>query len=197
MAQTELRDCEALIIGGSAGSLEVLLNVLPELDMKMSFPIIIVVHRKPGADSLLPNLLAGRTRLQVKEADEKEDIQAGVIYIAPTDYHLLIENDHTFSLDYSEKINYSRPSIDATFESAAAVYKDKLVCMLLSGSNADGVQGLQAVKDFGGIAVIQDPRSAQIAYMPAQAAENVKIDFTLSIKDTAEFINLLSRKKAP
>lgn len=197
MEEAELKQCEALIIGGSAGSLEVLLNVLPDLDTDLSFPIIVVVHRKQGSDSLLPSLLSGKTEMEVKEADEKEEIRPGVIYIAPSDYHLLIENDHTFSLDYSEKINYSRPSIDATFESAAAVYKEKLVCMLLSGSNADGVKGLQAVKAFGGTAVIQDPKSAQIAYMPAQAAENVKIDYALSIKDTSEFINLLSRKKAP
>ncbi|MDB5020651.1 MAG: Chemotaxis protein CheB [Pedobacter sp.] len=184
--------CEALIIGGSAGSLDVLLKVLPDLNGDLSFPIIIVVHRKRGTDSLLPDLLSGKTRLRVKEADEKETIKAGFIYIAPSDYHLLIENDRSFSLDFSEKINYSRPSIDATFEAAAEVYKDKLVCMLLSGSNSDGVNGLKVVKAFGGIAVIQDPKSAQVSYMPAQAAENVKIDYTLGIKDAAKFINLLS-----
>jgi two-component system chemotaxis response regulator CheB len=185
--------CEALVIGGSAGSLDVLLRVLPDLSPELSFPIIIVVHRKHGADSLLPGLLSGKTKLTVKEVDEKEDIRPGVIYIAPSDYHLLIEQDHTFSLDYSEKVNYSRPSIDVAFQAAAAVYRENLVCMLLSGSNADGVEGLKVVKAYGGIAAIQDPNSAQISYMPAQAAQNVKIDYTLSIKDTAEFINLLSR----
>jgi two-component system chemotaxis response regulator CheB len=184
--------CEALVIGGSAGSLDVLLRVLPHLSPDLSFPIIIVVHRKHGADSLLPELLSGKTKLTVKEVDEKEKIRAGVIYIAPSDYHLLIEKDHTFSLDYSEKVNYSRPSIDVTFQAAAEIYKQNVVCMLLSGSNADGVNGLKSVKAFGGLAVIQDPSSAQVPYMPAQAAENVKIDYTLSIKDTAEFINLLS-----
>jgi two-component system chemotaxis response regulator CheB len=192
MEESKLMDCEALIIGGSAGSLDVLLKVLPDLNGDLSFPIIIVVHRKRGTDSLLPDLLSGKTRLRVKEADEKETIKAGFIYIAPSDYHLLIENDRSFSLDFSEKINYSRPSIDATFEAAAEVYKDKLVCMLLSGSNSDGVNGLKVVKAFGGIAVIQDPKSAQVSYMPAQAAENVKIDYTLGIKDAAKFINLLS-----
>ncbi len=184
--------CEALVIGGSAGSLDVLLRVLPDLSPDLSFPIIIVVHRKHGADSLLPELLSGKTKLLVKEVDEKEKIRAGVIYIAPSDYHLLIEKDHTFSLDYSEKINYSRPSIDVTFQAAAEIYQQNVVCMLLSGSNADGVNGLKTVKAFGGLAVIQDPKSAQVSYMPAQAAENVKIDYTLSIKDTSEFINLLS-----
>jgi two-component system chemotaxis response regulator CheB len=192
MAETQLRPCDAMVIGGSAGSLDVLLKVLPDLNVNLSFPIIIVVHRKHGADSLLPALLSGRTKLKVKEAEEKDRLLPGYIYVAPSDYHLLIENNRTFSLDYSEKINYSRPAIDVTFESAALVYRDKLVCMLLSGSNSDGVKGLNAVKAFEGTAVIQDPLSAQSAYMPAQAAQNVKIDFTLSIKDTAEFINLLS-----
>ena len=184
--------CDALIIGGSAGSLDVLLKVLPVLNPAIDFPILIVVHRKHGTDSLLPELLSGRTKLAVKEVEEKEQIVPGTIYIAPSDYHTLIERDHTFSLDYSEKVNYSRPAIDVTFQTAAEVYKDKLVCVLLSGSNADGVNGLKSVKLFGGKAVVQDPESAQVAYMPAQAVAQVKIDHVLAIEDMAEFINLLS-----
>jgi two-component system chemotaxis response regulator CheB len=184
--------CDALIIGGSAGSLDVLLKVLPLLDPALSFPIVIVIHRKHGTDSLLPELLSGRTRLIVKEVDEKEPVVAGRVYIAPSDYHTLIEQDHTFSLDYSEKINYSRPAIDATFQTAAEVYGEKLVCLLLSGSNADGVNGLKSVNLWGGTAIIQDPATAQVAYMPEQAAIHAKIDYTLRIEDMAEFINLLS-----
>lgn len=184
--------CNALVIGGSAGSLDVLLKVLPDIDVNISFPIIIVVHRRHGADSLLPTLLSSRTKLAVKEADEKEEITAGTVYIAPSDYHLLIEHDETFSLDYSEKINYSRPAIDATFQTAAEVYKTGLACLLLSGSNADGVNGLQSVKAWGGTVLIQDPESAQVAYMPEQAKQQVAIDRTLAIEDIAEFINLLS-----
>ncbi len=187
-----MKTCEALIIGGSAGSLDVLLRVIPNLRTDLSFPIIIVIHRKHGADSLLPDLLRGRTALKVKEVEEKEPILAGTIYIAPSDYHLLIEQDRSFSLDSSEKINYSRPSIDVTFQTAAEVYEDTLVCMLLSGSNADGVNGLKAVKSYRGRAIIQNPASAQVPYMPAQAAQNVVIDASLNIEDTAEFINLLS-----
>jgi len=184
--------CEALIIGGSAGSLDVLLKVLPALRYDLSFPIVIVVHRKYGTDSLLPELLAGKTRLHVKEVDEKERLVAGTIYIAPSDYHTLVEQDRTFSLDYSEKINYSRPAIDVTFQTAAEVYQKKLVCLLLSGSNADGVNGLKSVKSWGGVAAIQDPSTAQVAYMPEQASIHVKIDHFLAIEDMAEFINLLS-----
>jgi two-component system chemotaxis response regulator CheB len=193
MEEDELmKTCEALIIGGSAGSLDVLLKVLPDLRPDLPFPIIIVIHRKHGADSLLPELLKSRTTLNVKEAEEKEPILAGTIYIAPSDYHLLIEQDRTISLDSSEKINYSRPSIDVTFQTAAEIYEDKLVCMLLSGSNADGVNGLKAVKSYRGRALIQNPADAQVPYMPAQAAQNVVIDASLNIEDTAEFINLLS-----
>jgi two-component system chemotaxis response regulator CheB len=186
-----MKKCEAFIIGGSAGSLDVLLKVLPLINVAIKFPIVIVIHRKHGADSLLPELLSTRTKLKVKEVDEKEPLTAGTIYIAPSDYHLLIEQDRSFSLDYSEKINYSRPAIDATFQTAAEVYKDKLACLLLSGSNADGVNGLKSVKLWGGTTLIQDPSTAQVAYMPAHAQANVKIDRVLSIEDIVEFINLL------
>jgi len=187
-----MKKCDALIIGGSAGSLDVLLKVLPLIDPAITFPIVIVIHRKHGTDSLLPDLLSGRTKLAVKEIDEKEEMQAGTVYIAPSDYHTLIEQDHTFSLDYSEKINYSRPAIDATFQTAAEVFKEKLFCLLLSGSNADGVNGLKSVKAWGGKALVQDPESAQVSYMPAQAAAQVKIDYILPIEDMADFINLLA-----
>ncbi|SFE68947.1 CheB methylesterase [Pedobacter antarcticus] len=193
MEESELmKNCEALIIGGSAGSLEVLLRVLPALSPTLSFPVIIVVHRKHGTDSLLPDLLSGKTSLKVKEIEEKEQAMAGTVYIAPSDYHTLIEQNKTFSLDYSEKVNYSRPAIDVTFQTGAEAYKGKLVCMLLSGSNSDGVNGLKSVKAWGGITVIQDPETAQVSYMPAQAALQLKIDYTLSIEDMADFINLLS-----
>ncbi|MES2455052.1 MAG: chemotaxis protein CheB [Bacteroidota bacterium] len=187
-----MEGCKAFIIGGSAGSLDVLLKVLPVLDAALRFPIVIVIHRKHGTDSLLPDLLSTRTKLKVKEVDEKEELKAGFIYIAPSDYHLLIEQDGTFSLDYSEKVNYSRPAIDVTFQTAAEVYRDKLVCLLLSGSNSDGVNGLKSVKEWGGLAAIQDPATAQVAYMPAQAQLKVAIDRVLKIQQIGEFINLLS-----
>lgn len=186
-----MEGCKALIIGGSAGSLDVLLKVFPVIGLDITFPIVIVVHRKKGTDSLLADLLVTKTFLNVKEAEEKEKLFAGTIYIAPSDYHLLIEKDLTFSLDTSEKVNYSRPSIDVTFHSAAEVCGDKLVCVLLSGSNSDGVNGLIAVKRFGGETAVQDPSSAQIDYMPKQAILKAKIDHVLRIEEMANYINLL------
>lgn len=183
---------KAVVIGGSAGSLEVLLKVLPILKPNLDFPIIIIVHRKQGMDSLLTDLLNNKTALKVKEADEKEIIKDGTIYIAPSNYHLLVEKDFTFSLDYSEKINYSRPAIDATFQSAALAYEDGLVGLLLSGSNADGVNGLITINKYGGVSLVQEPKSAQVSYMPDQAILRANVSAILKIEEMANYINSLS-----
>lgn len=186
-----MKNCHALIIGGSAGSLDVLLKVLPGIDPGINFPIIIVLHRKPGTDSLLTDLLSSKTSLPVKEIEEKENILDSSIYIAPSNYHLLIEKNRTFSLDNSEKVNYSRPSLDVIFESAADIYANNLVCLLLSGSNEDGVHGLKEVKRRGGKVIIQNPGSAVVSYMPAQAELNVQVDKILEPEEMSNYINRL------
>ncbi|MFF5383531.1 chemotaxis protein CheB [Pedobacter suwonensis] len=193
MAQTiGSASCEALIIGGSAGSLDVLLEIFPALRKDIRFPIVLVVHRKPSNESLLTDLLKSRITLAVGEAEEKEFLAPGKVFIAPADYHMLIEEDRSISLDYSEKINYSRPSIDVTFQSAAEVFKEKLVCILLSGSNSDGVEGLKCVNSFGGKVVIQNPDTAIMPYMPQQAALNVVPNIILDSGDMADYINKLN-----
>ncbi|MEC5156918.1 chemotaxis protein CheB [Chryseobacterium sp. MP_3.2] len=188
-----MRKCEALIIGGSAGSLDIILKLLPDLRTDLNFPIIIVLHRKSGRSSMLTDLLSARTKLKVKEIEEKEEIKSATIYLAPPSYHLLLENDRTFSLDASEKINFSRPSIDVTFESAAEIFKENLVCLLLSGANSDGTLGLDAVTKTGGKTAIQDLKSATSPFMPQNALENVTIDEILEPKNMANFINNLGR----
>ncbi len=193
MAQTvNSIPCAALIIGGSAGSLDVLLEIFPNLKNDLGFPIVLVIHRKASNESLLTDLLQSRTTLKVGEAEEKELLTAGKVFIAPADYHTLIEDDCSISLDYSEKVNYSRPSIDVTFQSAAEVFKEKLVCILLSGSNADGVEGLKSVNNYGGKVVIQNPNTAIMPYMPQQAVLGVKPNVVLDSYDMADFINNLN-----
>src|SRR5688500_3447281 len=120
MAQESLA-YSLLVIGGSAGGLEAILQILPALKREPSLAVVLVLHRR-GGESMLTELLQDKTAWNVKEAEEKEPIEPGTLYIAPADYHLLIEKDRTFSLDYSEKIHYSRPAIDVTFETAAEVY---------------------------------------------------------------------------
>lgn len=178
-----------VIIGGSAGSLSVLLQVLPGLARRLAVPVIIVLHRKNYADSVLTDLLGSRTTLRVKEAEEKDPLQAGCIYLAPPDYHLLLESNGSLSLDYSEKVNFSRPSIDVSFSSAARLYGPRMLAILLSGANADGVEGLCNVAACGGLTAVQDPKTAEVPFMPEQALEYVQVSNVLDAAEMADYIN--------
>jgi two-component system chemotaxis response regulator CheB len=168
-----------LIIGGSAGSLAVIMSILSHLGHKQDLSVIIVVHRKSDQDSILAEVIQSKTGWKTVEADEKEEIKPGIAYLAPANYHLLIERDRSFALDDSEKVNFSRPSIDVSFESAADVFGEELIAVLLSGASADGVQGLIRVKESGGISIVQSPESAEISYMPEQAIKHAPVDFIL------------------
>jgi two-component system chemotaxis response regulator CheB len=185
------RRAELVVIGGSAGSLHVLLGILPQLPHDLSLPVIIVLHRKPVSQSSLQKVLQVKTPVPVVEAEEKEKIKPGVIYVAPADYHLLVEPDRTFSLDFSEKVNYSRPSIDVTLETAAHAYRQNTAAILLSGANADGVKGLKMIKQYGGTIAAQDPATAIAPYMPQKAILNAKVDHVLQPEEIAGFIATL------
>jgi len=192
MEESQLAIAEhLLVIGGSAGSLDVLLHVLPKVKRPLHIAIAIVLHRKSSTQTSLSDLLVVKTKHMVKEADDKEMIQQGFVYLAPADYHLLIEQDRTFALDDSEKVNFSRPSIDVTFETAAEVYKNKLTCLLLSGANNDGTEGLKYVKAMGGRIWIQDPRNAEVSQMPKNALTTINPDAILDEGKMADFINCL------
>ncbi|MBE8723066.1 chemotaxis protein CheB [Sphingobacterium pedocola] len=184
---------EIFLIGGSAGSLTVLLEVLPQLNDDISFPIIIILHRKSHPDSVLNALLSNYTDLEVCEVEDKMTLKSRCIYLVPPDYHLLFEDKHTVSLDSSEKLNYSRPSIDVTFQSAAEIFKESAAALLLSGANADGVDGLQYIKQNSGLVVVQEPGTAEVDYMPKQAISQVKTDHVLRPDQMAGFINRLCR----
>ncbi|MHA6697335.1 chemotaxis protein CheB [Chryseobacterium sp. A301] len=187
-----MRTCKALVIGGSAGSLNILFKFLPSLSASLLFPIILVVHRKAGKEEMLTELLASKTQLKVKEAEEKETLEASTLYIAPPGYHLLMEKDRTLSLDASEKVNFSRPSIDVSFESAADTFEEGLVALLLSGANSDGTSGLQKVKERGGLTLVQDPESAQVSFMPQNAIDHAPIDHVLKPEQIAPLLNSLN-----
>jgi two-component system chemotaxis response regulator CheB len=185
------RKVRLIVIGGSAGSLQVVLKILGYLKKSYSIPILLVLHRNLKYDSALEELLGMRTQLIPREIEEKDRIEAGYVYICPPDYHILLENNGTFSLDDSEKVNFSRPSIDVVFQSAAAVYKNELLCVLLSGANSDGAAGLQFVQSLGGITVVQDPEEAQVPYMPQQALKIMKVDHVLNSSEIAGLLNSL------
>lgn len=179
------------LIGGSAGSINVLMQVLPEIHTDISFPIVIILHRKPHPQSALEELLASSSNIPVAEAEDKTELENGKIYLVPPDYHLLFENELIISLDASEKINYSRPSIDVTFESAARVFANKACALLLSGGNGDGIEGLRNIALHQGQILVQDPDTAEVDYMPRKAKEILPNAVILQPKQIAKFINEL------
>nr|WP_294894352.1 chemotaxis protein CheB [uncultured Pedobacter sp.] len=192
MEKSDLKNqVELLVIGGSAGSFNVLLEIIPRIKTPINFAIVIVLHRKSGLNSSISEVFKLRTTLNVFECEDKDPIVAGNIYFAPADYHLLIEKDHTFSLDYSEKLNYSRPAIDITLKVAADLYQEKIGAILLSGANSDGAEGIFYVHKKNGTTIVQDPVSAEIDTMPKEALKLFKPDFVADIDEIVNLINSL------
>ncbi len=159
---------EALVIGASAGALEALSVLLPTLPNDYPHPIMMVIHQ-PRGKSILAELLGKMCRLPVKEAEDKEPIVGGMVYLAPPDYHLLVEKDYRLSLSSDEPVHYSRPSIDVLFESAADAYGDRVAGIILSGANQDGAEGLRRICESGGKGLVQTPGSARAPVMPKAA----------------------------
>ncbi len=183
-----MSEIKLIAIGGSAGSLQVILDLVHDLPRDFPIPILVVLHRNGLLASGLEDLLAVKTKLRCKEVEEKEVIRPGTLYICPPDYHVLVEQDQSFSLDYSERVHFSRPSIDVSFASAAEVYAAGLLALLLSGGNADGTEGLIQVMERGGIALVQDPGTADVAYMPAHAISRMTPNLVLKADEIPPFI---------
>lgn len=172
---------QALLIGASAGGVEALLSLLEDLPPDYRLPVVCLLHQLDRNDSLLVDLLARRLRLPVKEAEDKEYLRRGMVYVAPAGYHLSIETERSFSLSREEPRHFSRPSIDILFESAADAYGEHLAAALLTGANEDGAAGLLAVQQAGGLTLVQDPADALVPTMPNAALALLKPDFLLPI----------------
>jgi two-component system chemotaxis response regulator CheB len=164
-------DVHAVVIGASSGALEALSVILPALPEQYPLPILIVVHLPPDKDSLLASILQAKCRMQVREAEDKEAIRPGTIYLAPPDYHLLVEKDFSLSLSSEEEVHFSRPSIDVLFETAADAYGGRLAGIVLTGANADGASGLATIAGSGGVAIVQQPELAFSSCMPQAALQ--------------------------
>lgn len=159
----------AVVIGASAGAVEALLHILPQLPAGFPVPVLVVVHLPADRPNTMVDLFAARCRLRVKEAEDKEEPVAGTVYFAPPDYHLQVEPDGTLSLSSDEPVHYSRPAIDVLFESAADALGDGATGIILSGANADGAAGLQRLTAAGGMALVQEPDTAAALAMPRAA----------------------------
>lgn len=160
---------EIILIGGSAGSYSLIAELLEILPSNFDAAICIVMHRHRQYDTQIEKSLSRKLRRNISPAIDKMAIYKNYVYFAPAGYHLNIEPDYTFSLDGSEHINYSKPSIDVLFETAAQIYRKRCTAFLLSGANSDGARGLRIVENFGGKIIIQDPKSALINMMPSAA----------------------------
>ena len=187
---------KAVVIGTSAGGMDALKAPLPTLPHDFPMPVIVVHHISPESrDNYLIEFFNGLCRLNVKEASEKETVEAGNVYFAPAGYHLLVERDRTFSLSVDKKVQYSRPSVDVLFESAAEVYSSALIGIILTGANSDGAEGLKAIKDNSGLTVVQDPETAESDFMPLAALRASETDHILPLARIAELLIDLAMTK--
>lgn len=186
----------AVVIGGSAGALEVVRAIVRELPPSLPCPVAIVIHI-PSHSSGLAELLGIETSLTVKQAEDKEPLAAGTIYIAPPSYHLLVEAQRSFALSVDPPVHYSRPSIDVLFETASDVYGANLIGILLSGASEDGAAGLQEIHAAGGTTIVQSPLAAEVPIMPAAALALFEPTYTWSPNEIASgLMSLLNGRSA-
>ena len=185
----------AVVIGGSAGSVEALSVLLPALPAGLQAAVLVVLHLPRNRPSLLCNIFRSRCALPLREAEDKEPIVPGTVYFAPPDYHLLVDDGPALALSVDAPVHYSRPSIDVLFESAADAYGSGLIGMLLSGANQDGARGLAAIEARGGLAVVQEPDSAGVRTMPESALARTTAARILTPLQMATFLTALHAER--
>ena len=181
------RNYKAIVIGGSAGSFQVLSHIFNKIPHDFPLPIIICCHRLKDIRNGFTEALALKSLKIIEEPDDKEKIKMGKVYLAPANYHMSVELGHSFSLTTEEMYNSSRPSIDITFETAAYTYKDKLIGILLTGANKDGALGMKSVKKMGGLTIVQDPAECAVQTMPKAALSITTIDHILNTEQIIRF----------
>ena len=178
-----------VVIGTSAGGMNALTSILSKLTDKFIPTIIIVQHiQEEGTDGYRTTFLNKKCALPVEDAIDKTPIQPGTVYLAPPAYHLLLEESGTLSLSIDEPVNYSRPSIDVLFESAAVAFKEKLIGIILTGANNDGEAGLKKIKQMGGYTIVQDPDEAEAKAMPLAAIKGTEVDQVLPLEQIGRFL---------
>lgn len=179
-----------VVVGTSWGGLDALRELIAGFSPEFDIPVAIVQHRHRDSGAVFARILQEHTRLRVCEAEDKQPVEAGCVYVAPANYHLLVERGH-LSLSTEAPVRYSRPSIDVTMTSAAVAYTHRAVGVILTGSNADGAGGLRRIADYGGMAVIQDPASAEVQEMPEAALEAVPTARVFTLDRIAPFLSTL------
>ncbi|MES2561144.1 MAG: chemotaxis protein CheB [Pseudomonadota bacterium] len=182
---------DAVVIGASAGGVDAIGALLTALPATFAPAVLVVLHIPADRESLLIAVLGPRCALRVCEAADKQQIVPGNVYIAPPGYHLLVEPDATLALSLDAPVHYSRPSIDVLFESAAYAFHERVIGIVLTGANADGAQGLAAIRQMGGQAWVQAPETAYASVMPQSALEHAGADWTGALSDMAALLAAL------
>ncbi len=191
-AETLRNRIEGVVIGASAGGVEALTLLLPALPATFRPALFIVLHLPRERPSLLVDIFARRCARPVREADDKEPVEPGTVYFAPPDYHMLLEKNRQIALSADEPVHFSRPSIDVLFESAAEVYAERLLGIILTGGNQDGAVGLHAIHQAGGVTVVQQPDNAKVPLMVVSALQRGPADFVLSLPEIAQLLGALA-----
>jgi two-component system, chemotaxis family, protein-glutamate methylesterase/glutaminase len=189
----QLLDTEALVMGASAGAVGALSQLLPAVPEAARIPVVVVVHLPPNRPSLLPEVFAPRCSARVSEPEDKQAMTAGSIWFAPSNYHLLFEADRTFAFSTDLPVNFSRPSIDVSFESAADVFGERLCCVVLTGANEDGAHGASVVRRRGGLVIVQDADSAEAKQMPSAAISKANPQIIAGLPEIAALVRLATR----
>lgn len=179
---------QSVVIGASSGGLDVIRPLLESLPIDFCLSVLVVLHIDPNSSLTLASLLDSRSAIAVKEADEKEVITSGQVYLSPANYHLLVEREKTLTLTVDERVNYARPAIDVLFETAADAFGDALIGIVLTGANSDGALGLRRIGELGGLKVVQDPDTAAAAAMPRAAIKVASPDFILAPNEIQRFL---------
>jgi len=182
---------DGIVMGASAGGVEALSLLLPALPPDLKSSVFVVLHLWREQPSLLVQIFSPMCKLPLREAHDKEPAAPGTIYFAPPDYHLLIDRGPQLSLSVDEPVHFSRPSIDVLFESAAEVFGERLLAIIMSGSNDDGAAGLAAVDRAGGVTIVQDPDTAQVPVMIKSALRQTPSSLVLSLEEIAALLQTL------
>lgn len=194
MTVTSLRSrIDGVVLGTSAGGVEALSVLLPALEPDIRAAVFVVLHLPKERPSLLVELFQRKCRIAVCEAMDKAPVEPGTVYFAPPDYHLLIDRGPSIALSADDLVNFSRPSVDVLFESAADVYKERLLGIILTGASHDGAAGLDAVASAGGLTIVQDPATAESRIMGEAAVRRRKPDLVLSLPAIARLLGTLDR----
>ena len=191
--QQHLLRSEALVVGASAGAVDALNQLLPVVQKDARIPVVVVVHLPSNRPSLLVEIFSARCAARVCEPEDKQPMTAGSIWFAPSNYHLLLEADRSFAFSTDLPVNFSRPSIDVFFESAADVFGETLCCIVLTGANDDGARGASSIRQRGGLVIVQEPNSAEAKQMPIAAISRANPQMVAALPEIAELLRLATR----